>query len=404
VALLLIVFSVAAATTPRHHLVQADAAPPTAHGQGAGTPLIALALHGDIYTMQADGTGRHRLTTSGRASMPRLSPNGRLVAYFMAAPDQPAQGNPKGAVYVRQVEGPTGAPAQPLDHTPITRDEADLSWSPDSSRLAYFHESMLVIHPIQGHGADTLLHAPPGDIYAGDVAWSPDSHRIAVPLSSPSQQTFPRTLSALVGTPAGTRRQRITIRLPSGALGSRAGNFPVSVPSHDLIWTADGHGFLFSTALAGEGPPDITGLWQVGSGGGTARPVIGTTDKTRTGKLPADSGLAQATHFLIAPNRTRLAADPSDTLWVATPTGHGGKFLPVRVSRLCVLAQFVWLSDGSGLAYVQVCPIDQDGLAEVMLFSVRLDGSPPRQLYRVASTNQQVVELGPSYRCVLCGY
>jgi hypothetical protein len=85
------------------------------------------------------------------------------------------------------------------------------------------------------------------------------------------------------------------------------------------------------------------------------------------------------------------------------PDGRAGRTLPGRVPRLCVLSQYEWLSDGSGLAYVRICPDGQNGDHQATLFSVLLSRSAPRQLYRALSIDQQVVDLAPVFRCVACG-
>ena len=133
--------------------------------------------------------------------------------------------------------------------------------------------------------------------------------------------------------------------------------------------------------------------------------AIGTASGVRRGPLAMSGPFAQATRFLLSPDRALLATDPPHGLWVATADGGHGRFLPVSVPRFCVLAQFAWLRDNSGLTYVQICPSGEGAaIARMTLFSVRLDGSAPRQLYAATSANQQAIDLGPAYRCVACGY
>ncbi len=367
----------------------------------AGSPPIAAALHGDIYTLRADGTGNHRLTTSGRASTPRLSPDGHLVAYLMAETNHSAGGSPAGALYVQPVNVPTGTAGQRIESSTLAGDAVRMSWSPDSSRLAYFRGPTLGIRAVRGEGPDTILQAPHGAGYAGAVAWSPDSRHIAVPLVV---RPAPTALEVVVGTPRSARWQRISITFPSGALGVPGSNSPISTPNDDLVWTPDGSGFLFSTVLVGEGFFNITGIWRVGAGGGIAHLVIGRRLGLPHAPLPANSPLSQATHFLLSPNGMLLATDPQRGLWVAKPDGHAGRFLPVRASHPCVLAQYAWLPDSSGLAYVRDCQAHSGSVMQAMtLFSMGLDGSPPRQLYSATSTDPQVIDLGPAYRCLYCG-
>jgi len=401
-ALLLTLLGALAAIPSREQSAHASVASLAAHGHAAAGPIVAVALHGDIYTVRADGSGRVRLTTIGQASSPQLSPDGRTVAYFVADRNQPAQGTPKGEVYMLPLGTPAGVSARPLDGTPTTQLDARLSWSPDSAHLAYFRGTALVLDSVRGRGTEAVL-PPHGTTYAGDLAWSPDGIHMAVPLARRGMLGVPQTLLVAVGMPGSARWQQIAIRFPAGALGLRNGNIPVSAPGNDPIWTPDGRGLLLSTQSVGAGPPDITGIWHVGSGGGLAHLAIGTASGVRRGPSAVGSSLGQATRFLLSPDRTLLATDPSRGLWVASADGGHGRFLPVAVPRLCVLAQFTWLRDGSGLAYVQTCRSGDAGLARMTLFSVRLNGSSPRQLYAAISADQLAVDLGPAYRCVLCG-
>jgi hypothetical protein len=258
---------------------------------------------------------------------------------------------------------------------------------------------------VQKPSAAILLPSPRGTSYAGDLAWSPDGHQIAVPLFQPAAASVQGMLLVALGSMPGGQWRRLVVRFPAGAVGVRAGTLPVSVPGSNLEWTPDGRGLLFSTVFAGEGPPNMSGIWRVGLAGGVAHLAIGTTAGVQHSPLPAGNPLQQATQFQLSPDRSRLATDPVPGLWVALANGHAGRFLPVRVAPRCVLAQYTWLPNGSGLAYVQVCPMTgPQARVRATLFSVGLDGSPPRQLYQATSPDQQAIDLAPSYRCVLCGY
>ena len=407
-ALLLALLGTLAAASSREHPEHVSAASLLAHGSAAAGPILAVALHGDIYTLRADGSTRARLTTGGQASSPQLSPDGRTVAYFVADRTQPAQGTPSGAVYVLSLDRTITAKARPLDATHTAHFGGRLFWSPDSAHLAYYRGTYyrgtaLVLDSVRGRGMEMVL-PPHGTTYAGDLAWSPDGIHMAAPLARRGMQEAPQTLLVAVGTPGSARWQQIRVRFPAGALGLRNGNIPVSAPGNDPVWAPDGRGLLLSTQLVGEGFVNITGIWRVGSGGGLAHLAIGTASGVRHGTPAVGDQFAQATRFLPSPDRTLLATDPPRGMWVASADGSHGRFLPVTVPRLCVLAQFAWLRDNSGLAYVQTCPSGGGAItARMTLFSVRLDGSRPRQLYAATSGDQQAVDLGPAYRCVACG-
>jgi hypothetical protein len=388
--------------------------PPDHQSTTSPVPLIAMGLHGDLYTLRADDTGLHRLTTSGRAKAPLLSPDGRRIVYFLAAPHQQASVNPTGAIYVVPVNSPTGMSGQQVGGSAGKWYDARYSWSPDGSLLAYRRGASFVLHALDGRRADTILPPPHGTGYAGDLVWSSDGRQIAAPLTQLALRVIPQSLLVAVATPPSIRWHVVTLRLPTWALGMRMAGVPWATPSDELAWTPNGRGFLFSTLAIHEGPPDVSGIWQVSASGGLAHLAIGTAAGLRDPRLRRTGPLAGATHFQLSPNGTLLATDPLQRLWVGRPDGQAGRLLPARVPRLCVLAQYIWLRDSSGLAYVQLCSPDgqssrgqtpaQELAAQATLFSVRLDSATPRQLYRASSADQQAIDLTASYQCVLCGY
>ena len=307
-ALLMALLGTLAASSSR--AIPAHAAVPplrlAAHGQAAAGLIVAVALHGDIYAMRVDGSGRTRLTTGGQASSPQLSPDGRTIAYFVADRKQTAPGTPSGEVYVLPLDAAIGATARPLDGTHTAQREA---------RLLPRHRPGAREYPCPRDRDDPAAAA--WHQLHGGCAWSPDAGHLAVSLARPGMQAVPQTLLVAVGVPGSAHWQQITIRSSAGALGLRNGNIPVPAPSNDPVWTPDGRGFLLSTQLVGEGPPSITGIWRVGTRGGLAHLAIGTASGVRRGIPEMGGPFAQATRFLLSPDRTLLATDPPRGLWVS---------------------------------------------------------------------------------------
>ena len=82
------------------------------------TPTVAYLRAGDVYVDDGGGTV-HRLTTDGRNSRPRWSPDGRRIAYLHA-----------GALWVMDAHG-TGK------RQVAASAGGGASWSPDGRRLAF---------------------------------------------------------------------------------------------------------------------------------------------------------------------------------------------------------------------------------------------------------------------------
>ncbi len=165
-----------------------------------------------LYAMAPDGTSQHRIAiTDDDNRNPRLSPDGRRLAYTISAGDsnhivvsEPDGSNPRPVA----TDGRSGAPAWSPDGTRIAfhsdragsldvftmaADGTDVravttepssdwgpAWSPDGTRIAFTsdRDGATAIYAAGTDGSDVvrLTHGAGGD---SDPAWSPDGNRIA---------------------------------------------------------------------------------------------------------------------------------------------------------------------------------------------------------------------------------
>ncbi len=384
--------------------------------------LVAVALRGDIYTVSVSGGSARQLTNYGLNSAPALSPHESLIAYLSTSKQfTDKYGNAKThGVWVMSVDG---SGARKITDTNPKIDRGGLSWSPDGQRLAYYEGDGVVVSDDRGgHRTVALRTGRPfdgtmfGPLAASPIAWSPDSRRIAVALPYKGQ-SLPRVLRVAVVSAGGGGATTATVTFPSGVLGNPTppGSFPAN---NALAWSPDGRRLVVETLAEGEGPDRITGIWQVAATGGVASLLVGTAKGVRSADYPTDSPLNQPTHFAFSPDGRRLATDPEQNatydqarFWIAASNGTGGRFLDLGLSRRrgCALAQYAWLNDGVGLAYVTVrgtgANTGKGPLIRATLYTVLLGAGQPRELLHIDDVKQDLLRLTPAaYRCVACGY
>lgn len=128
--------------------------------------------------------------------------------------------------------------------------------------------------------------------------------------------------------------------------------------------------------------------------------ILGTGNGVH-GQPPFGPGLGEATQFQMSPNGKYMATDPKNNLWISGDVVRPIS-IPIPRARSCVLSQWTWLSDSSGLAYVTACTVSPRGFM-LTLASVSRSGGAPHVLYTATAANQSAIDLAPSYRCIACG-
>jgi dipeptidyl aminopeptidase/acylaminoacyl peptidase len=389
-------------------------------------------VRGVVTTIRADGRQTCRLTpyvslkpnaspsgywiTSGAASNPHLSPTERQLAYLTTT------GINSHDVWIVAANGIPRGP-QRVNVPSKALDRESPSWSPGGRYLAY-HEGepagkgspasyaglTVVIRRVRGDQSTVVSRvkfSPKGSPNAfgfGEgptIAWSPDGRKLASIVGILQGRTAPNWPVALevgIGDVRTGRTQTIGIRFPRGMLGRTGarGSYPTG---NNLAWTADSKHLVISTFGRGAGG-SLTGLWHVGQNGGMAHLFVGTRADVQD-HVPAGEPLARATGFLMAPNRRLLVTDPGNRFWVADAKGGHGRFTNTSTQKGCVLAQFSWLPDSSGLAYVTECTVAGSGLFRLSLYSVKLRALP-HLLLQLISREPDALDLGPPQRCVAC--
>jgi Tol biopolymer transport system component len=137
--------------------------------------LPAYAGDGDIYVMNADGTGMRQLTSGERDAHPSWSPDGTKIAFVRD------QGH---ALYVMNADGTS---VHEIYRPSICFVESP-QWSPDGTEIAFRGGCdigrIYLIHP-DGSGPRALT---PASSDSGTPAWSPDGKRIAFERGNPSSE------------------------------------------------------------------------------------------------------------------------------------------------------------------------------------------------------------------------
>ncbi|MGZ3611239.1 MAG: hypothetical protein ACXVBU_14385 [Ktedonobacteraceae bacterium] len=223
----------------------------TRHGVQDGTPDWSpdgskiLFTHilangtGDVWVMNADGTGQTQLTSCtgvcNGAQEAKWSPDGSQIVYDVA--DNPIRPDGNAASVDLWLMHADGSRAVQLTHTPLPTSIADNqpTWSPDGKRILFsrnhlegqsYDDQALFVIKLDGSGLKQLTAW--GHLEAGNGHWSPDGKRIL--------------FQSLGSFPDGTFPQLYTMF----ADGTHLVQLTTSEKNYEPAWSPDGTKIIFS--------------------------------------------------------------------------------------------------------------------------------------------------------------
>jgi Tol biopolymer transport system component len=178
----------------------------------------------ELYKTVASGSGVARLTKNKvDDANPSWSPDGSMVAFTRTYP------GPKSEIWVMRQDGTQPRLVLALGATYAF--DADLSWSPEGKRLLYSQDGIFVVN-LDGSGNSKLV-GPEGS----GPEWSPDGTRIVFSKSptgtTTSENSDPTPLWTM--NPDGSGQEKLTD--PSDASGGKVDSSPT--------WTPDGNQIAF---------------------------------------------------------------------------------------------------------------------------------------------------------------
>ena len=313
---------------------------------------------------------------------PRISPDGRLVAYHAWWIDREAN-DVRGAIWVAPLDGS----AEPRRFTFSDRRDAAPRWSPDGRRLAFTSTRgeektppQLYVIPAEGGEARALTEAKEG---VEDVVWSPDSTRIAFTMrvrdpayeEEDERKRAPRRLTRLlykldnVGWTADRRKHVFVVDVDGGEPRQLTdGDCEDAEPT----WSPDGGRIVFSSLRGERWDIDvISRLYAVDADGGEPQQLTGD-DGSHT--MPSFS--PDGTRIAYRYHREDGTFPHHGQIGVMAADGSGARLLTTSLDRqaeaFTEIREPLW--DGERLVF----SVEDRG--NVHLYAVAADGSAEPEL------------------------
>ena len=146
-------------------------APPAALGTFPGTNGKIYFDRSTIFGVASDGSGLTQVSETGLpASFPAVSPNGNLVAFRRLS-------SVGYGIWTINVDG-TGARQVTTEPQNIAGQDAEPTWSPDGSKIAFVRNGELHVMNADGSNSTTLV-GPSFPFRLADPEWSPTGSEIA---------------------------------------------------------------------------------------------------------------------------------------------------------------------------------------------------------------------------------
>jgi len=136
---------------------------------------IAFGSNGNVWVMNADGSHRRQISSTGTYVVPEWSPDGSQIAFALI--------KPRGSAAIG-VMNADGSGAHVIARIPKTFSYLP-DWSPDGTKIAFTNQSkhgyrIYTVDPDGKHLAEVPITFSPNTIEdAGIESWSPDGTRLA---------------------------------------------------------------------------------------------------------------------------------------------------------------------------------------------------------------------------------
>jgi Tol biopolymer transport system component len=278
---------------------------------------------GVLYVTEPDGSGSRALAACPRTTRtvcvitnPVWSPDGRQIAFLRGRRTLSRKHPGDLALYVIGLDGRGErrlAKCGGIDGACGMRWGSRLSWSPDSSQIAFSRGGTISIIDVESARVRRLTRCGRGcrDV---DPAWSPDQAAIAFTRVMEKEWTG--------------EIQRVSV--------SRPRLISLAIYGRNPTWAPDGRTLLVET---------LEGVWRVVADGSQA---------TLTAAWDADNGPAvlgslsrDGSRILYFSMLRRDARTYGPELWTMRPNGTGRK----RLYRSCCQYRAVWSADGRRVAF-----------------------------------------------------